>query len=207
MRIIAAIAVVTLIAAIAQPASAGKVEDCNQIDDLDLRIGGCTALIRSGEYSGTMLGLIYSNRGLAYKGLGEYRRAIEDYDQALRINPGHAIAYNNRGFVYNVLAWDLYLEGRNAQALADVDRSLSDRPGNAATIDTRAHVLAALGRTREALAEFERAMRIGGAERVRKYQKALARHGYYDGAIDGAYGVGTRAALAACLDAGCRVLE
>ncbi|MCH8168948.1 MAG: peptidoglycan-binding protein [Proteobacteria bacterium] len=37
--------------------------------------------------------------------------------------------------------------------------------------------------------------------------EALARHGYYHGAIDGAYGPNTRAALAACLDAGRRVLE
>ena len=101
----------------------------------------------------------------------------------------------------------LYLMGRNAQALADVDRSLSLEPGDAYTIDTRAHVLAALGRSREALAEFERAMQISGADRVRKYQEALAKHGYFQGAIDGAYGAATRAALAACLNAGCRVVE
>jgi hypothetical protein len=43
---------------------------------------------------------------------------------------------------------------------------------------------------------------------VRTYQEALAKHGHYRGAIDGkAYWPQTRAALAACLDAGCRVLE
>ena len=50
-------------------------------------------------------------------------------------------------------------------------------------------------------------MQISGANRVRKYQEALAGHGYYRGAIDGAYGPNTRAALVACLDAGCRLLE
>jgi tetratricopeptide (TPR) repeat protein len=116
------------------------------------------------------------------------------------IDPGKTQAYNNR-------AWALYLMGRNSEALADADQSLSLRPSNAATIDTRAHVLAALGRTREARAEFERVMQMGGADWVRKYQEALAKHGYYRGAIDGAYEAGSRAALVACLDAGCRLLE
>jgi peptidoglycan hydrolase-like protein with peptidoglycan-binding domain len=50
-------------------------------------------------------------------------------------------------------------------------------------------------------------MQAGKADFVRMYQEALARHGYYRGTIDGAYGAGTRAALVACLDAGCRMLE
>jgi tetratricopeptide (TPR) repeat protein len=96
------------------------------------------------------------------------------------------------------LARNLYLEGRNGEALAVLDRALADRPDKAYYfISTRAHVLAALGRTREALDEFERALQAGGKDFVRMYQKALARHGYYHGAIDGAYGPSTRAALAA----------
>jgi peptidoglycan hydrolase-like protein with peptidoglycan-binding domain len=88
-----------------------------------------------------------------------------------------------------------------------VDRALSLDPDDALTIDTRAHVLTALGRQSEARAEFERAMRVGGSDRVRKYQEALAKHGYYRGAIDGLYGPVMRAALAACLADGCRLLE
>jgi tetratricopeptide (TPR) repeat protein len=101
----------------------------------------------------------------------------------------------------------LYLMGRNAEALADVDRSLSLDPGEPATIDTRAHVLAALGRPQEALAEFERAIELGGADLVRAYQDALAKHGYYRDAADGVYGPQVRVALVACLEAGCRLLE
>ena len=40
--------------------------------------------------------LLHNNRGLAYAELGEYRRAIEDYDEALRLNPGYALAHKNR---------------------------------------------------------------------------------------------------------------
>ncbi len=97
--------------------------------------------------------------------------------------------------------------GHNTEALGDVDGALSLAPGYPHVIDTRAHVLAALGRQSEALAEFERAIELGGADQVRDYQEALAKHGYYAGANDGVYGPEVRAALVACLEAGCRLLE
>jgi tetratricopeptide (TPR) repeat protein len=208
MRILSLIAVVLFVSSLAAPARAGIVEDCVQTADWNLKISGCTEVIRSGQYSGKDLVRAYNNRGNAYANLGNPARAIKDYDQALRLNPGFIKARANRGIVYNGLAWDLYLKGRNAQALDNADRSLSDRPDSAAAINTRAHVLAALGRRNEALGAFERVMRVGGADWVRTYQEALAKHGYYPGAIyGGAYGPQTRAALVACLDAGCRLLE
>ena len=42
---------------------------------------------------------------------------------------------------------------------------------------------------------------------MRKHQEALAKHGYYRGAIDGVYTAQTKAALVACVEAGCRVLK
>ena len=201
MRILSLIAVVLFVSSLAAPAQAGMVEDCVQTGDWNLKISGCTEVIRSSQYSGKDLVWAYNNRGNAYANLGNPARAIEDFDQALRLDPGNVDAYNGR-------AWALYLLGRNAEALGDVDRSLSLRPGDPAIIDTRAHVLAALGRRNEALGEFERVMRVGGADWVRIYQEALAKHGYYRGAIDGrAYRPQTRAALVACLEAGCRLLE
>ncbi len=197
MRIFSLIAMVLFVSSLAAPAPAGIKEDCVQERDPYLRIGGCTAVIRSDQRQGKGFAWAYHNRGVTYADFGEHRRAIADYDQALRLNPGLAQAYNGR-------AWTLYLMGRNAEALGDVGWALSLDPGDVRAIDTRAHVLAALGRQSEALAEFERAMQAGGADWVRTYQEALAKHGYY---IDGAYGPVTRAALVACLDAGCRLLE
>lgn len=149
----------------------------------------------------------YNNRGSAYTHLGEHRRAIEDYNEALRRDPNYASARNNRGNDLNRLAWALYLEGRNAEALADVDQALLDRPGYAAAFDTRAHVLAALGRSNEALTDFERAIETGEAKFVRLYQEALVAHGFYRGTINGIYDAEVRAALVACLKIACRVLR
>jgi tetratricopeptide (TPR) repeat protein len=74
---------------IAPPARAGMEEDCVQDRDLDLQINGCTAVIRSGHYSGKNLAIAYYNRGTPYLRLAEYARAIKDYDEALRLDPGH----------------------------------------------------------------------------------------------------------------------
>ncbi|WP_198014993.1 tetratricopeptide repeat protein [Mastigocladopsis repens] len=38
----------------------------------------------------------YYNRGLLRSNLGDKKGALDDYNQALRLNPKHTKAYNNR---------------------------------------------------------------------------------------------------------------
>ncbi|MBG0744866.1 MAG: tetratricopeptide repeat protein, partial [Cylindrospermopsis raciborskii KL1] len=42
----------------------------------------------------------YNNRGIARVNLGDNQGAIDDYSQAIKLDPTNANAYNNRGFVY-----------------------------------------------------------------------------------------------------------
>ena len=249
-------------------AQADMIEDCVQSSDHDLQVSGCTAAIRSGRWSGSGLARAYYNRGVAYNHLGRYKRATEDNNQAIGLDPGYAKAYHNRGVssaflgqyaraiedfnrallldpgdadayynrgvargylcqyarafedfnralrldpghakAYYNLAWLIYIEGRAADALPYAEQSVKLEPGNHYGIGTYAHVLAALGRPDEALAEFERAMKVGGAERVKQFQEALVAHGYDPGDINGVYGPRSRTALAACLRAGCRLID
>jgi tetratricopeptide (TPR) repeat protein len=44
--------------------------------------------------------LAYLNRGWAYFSLGDYQLAIDDYNQAIRLNPDYTEAYYNRGIAY-----------------------------------------------------------------------------------------------------------
>jgi tetratricopeptide (TPR) repeat protein len=55
----------------------------------------------------------------------DYDRAIADHTQAIRINPNHANAYNNRGWAY-------YLKTEYPRARADWNRALQLDPNNAA---------------------------------------------------------------------------
>jgi len=38
--------------------------------------------------------------GYEYNSLGQYERAIQDFDEAIRLNPQNAGAYHNRGVAY-----------------------------------------------------------------------------------------------------------
>ena len=45
----------------------------------------------------------YVNRGLAYALMGQYERAIQDFTEAIRLNPQDAEAYYVRGLIYGEL--------------------------------------------------------------------------------------------------------
>ena len=55
----------------------------------------------------------YNFRGLAYKHLKDYKKALADYKQAIAINPDYAAAYGNRGIIY-------YELGVSQKAIADL---------------------------------------------------------------------------------------
>ena len=62
--------------------------------------------------------MAYNNRGIAYYVLGQYKRAIEDFDVAIQLNRGYANAYDWRGSAYFKL-------GQYANADADEAKACS----------------------------------------------------------------------------------
>jgi len=104
-------------------------------------VDACSRLLRSGRSSGHQratsyahrgltysdlkqyprYAVVYHNRGTAYFKLKQYRRAIHDYDAALRLNPRSAMAYYNRGISYEEL-------GRRAEAIRDYRTALQVDP-------------------------------------------------------------------------------
>ena len=65
------------------------------------RIAGCTALIKSGQNTTENLSVIYNYRGTAYSRKGDHALAIQDFSEAIRLNPHSASAYYGRGFAYD----------------------------------------------------------------------------------------------------------
>ena len=83
----------------------------------DVIISGCSTVIQAGQGSPRQLATALNNRGVVYKFKGEYDRALEDYNQAILLNPSYANAYNNRGVIYR-------LKGDYDRAIRDYDEAI-----------------------------------------------------------------------------------
>ena len=65
-----------------------------------------------------------------FNNAGKYDRAIEDYNEALRLKPDFAQAFSDRG-----AAW--YFKGEYSKAIADYDEAIRIDPNNARTYTNR----------------------------------------------------------------------
>ena len=62
-----------------------------------LRSAPAVARSPSKKYRGSVLSILYTNRGAEFGAKGELDRAMKDHDQALKLDPKNALAFNNRG--------------------------------------------------------------------------------------------------------------
>lgn len=133
--------------------------------------------------------------------MGDDGGAIDDYGILIKMEPRFAPAYNGR-------AWRRYIAGIDyADALEDIEIGIALEPGNTDFVDTRAHLLSALGRGDEALDAFLEAAALGGPPRILWYESELAAKGYLDETPDGDLDEATRQAFAACIRDDCRLLD
>lgn len=85
-----------MVLAFMAPARADVADDCATSKDWDLKIGACTAVIRSGDYVGKDLAWAYNNRGWAYRNLEMHQRSLEEYDQAIHLDPNRHRLFQSR---------------------------------------------------------------------------------------------------------------
>ena len=86
--------------------------DCRDGKNADLKIKGCSALIKTD----TKDAIAYYNRGAAFQTKGDVDRAITDYDAAIGLKPDYAAAYENRARAY-------VAKGDYTRAVADVTKA------------------------------------------------------------------------------------
>ena len=143
---------------------------CEGLDgaSADLRISGCTTVIQSGRETPENLAIAFYNRGKAYSDKGDQDRAIQDYDQAIRLNPQNASYWNNR-------CWARALAGQLDRALADCNESLRLRPGDVNTLDSRALVYLKSGRLESAISDYDEALRLDVKKASSLYGRGLAK--------------------------------
>ncbi|BDS13550.1 DUF7477 domain-containing protein [Aureispira anguillae] len=104
----------------------------------------------------------YFDAGIAAANKGSQDLAIYYYTEALKIDPSHSIAYNNR-------AWAKYLSGQCHGALADADKSIQ-LAASEYNYHTRGAIYTCLGRCREAISDFNTT--INTASKKEGYQYA-----------------------------------
>jgi len=99
------------------------------------------------------LSFFLTNRGYAKFGLGDYRGAIKDCDEALRLNPNYPDAYNNRGAAKSEL-------GDYKGAIKDHDEALRLNPNDPADYNNRSNAKKKLGDYKGADEDFKMSERL-----------------------------------------------
>jgi tetratricopeptide (TPR) repeat protein len=92
-------------------------------------------------------------RGSQAIGRGEHEHAVSHFNQALRIDPAFAEAYNQRALAY-------YLMERFEESIADCHRTIKRMPCHFGAWAGLGHCHAHLGRFDEALSAYEKALQI-----------------------------------------------
>ena len=149
MRKVAALA--GLVVAFAWPAYSQASRDADQCSNQeatpDLILRSCTAVIESGKWSGAQLSAAFYNRGTAYYGKGDHDRAIQDYKEAIRLNPQDASAFYNRGLAYS-------RKGLQDRAIQDYSEALRLNPSHASALYARGLAFYESGNLDRAILDF-----------------------------------------------------
>ena len=95
----------------------------------------------------------YVGRGAAYRGKGDYDRAIADYDEAIRLDPKDARAYRGRGAV-------CFWKGDYDRAIVDYDEAIRLDPKDARAFHFRGNAYFAKKNYDRAIADYDEAIRL-----------------------------------------------
>ena len=119
----------------------------------DRRAAACTAVIQSGEETPQSLALAFSNRGHAYRIKGDYPRALQDFNEAIRRVPNLAAAFNGRGLTWGAMRdYD--------RAVADFNEAIAHAPTFAVAFVNRANAHRTSGKAEEAMHDYDEALRL-----------------------------------------------
>ncbi|MCZ6863646.1 MAG: tetratricopeptide repeat protein [Alphaproteobacteria bacterium] len=119
----------------------------------DLAVTFFTRCLDEGDLTTLNRVITYNNRGVAYRKIGEFGKAIADYEQALRLDPGYAKAHNNLGIVNRA-------KGEVDLSIQDYDRAISFDPGYADAYFNRGNAYVDRREYDRAIDDFGQAIRL-----------------------------------------------
>ena len=107
-------------------------------------------------------------RGRLYAQHGDFARAINDFDEAIRLNPKDAAALNNR-------CWTHAVVGELRAALRDCEEALQMRPLDVDALDSRGFVKLKMGQLKDAISDYDAALRIRPNHASSLYGRGVAK--------------------------------
>lgn len=95
----------------------------------------------------------YFSRGSRHVQAGDFKRAIRDFSDTIRLDPNHAGAYECRGMIYG-------LKKLLDEAMADFKKTIALEPDNATGYYNRGIVYGVKGALDEAMADYNKAIEL-----------------------------------------------
>jgi lipoprotein NlpI len=126
-----------------------------------------TRALDSGQIANGDLAAAYFDRGLAWANSGEYDKAINDYNNAIRLNPHLEDVYHGRG-----VAW--VKKGEYDKAISDFNTAIHFNAQDAETLDGRGVAWMNKGEYDKAVADFDEAIRVNARDTVAFFHRGLA---------------------------------
>ncbi|HJX83964.1 MAG TPA: tetratricopeptide repeat protein [Candidatus Angelobacter sp.] len=124
---------------------------CNSLDP-DIRISGCTAVIRSNQKSYNRA-LAFFNRGTAYFQKHQFDRAVSDFNDVIRLTPDFAPAFDFRARTYDALEKYDY-------AIEDYDHAIKLSPNSVNSIVGRGTTYHLKHEYDRAIQDYKEALRL-----------------------------------------------
>jgi tetratricopeptide (TPR) repeat protein len=133
----------------------------------DVAIAGCSDVIQAGGEIDGDLAIVFLNRGIAYRDKGEYDRATQDYEQAIRLNPSYANTFNSRAIAY-------FNQGQHDRAIQDYDQAIRLNPSHVHAFYNRGNAYLAKGQPDRAIQDYDQAIRLDPSFALAHCNRAVA---------------------------------
>lgn len=152
-RAFVALIVFWIMPQIVQAQGNDDIQKCFEETVPNLAIHFCTRVIQSGGFSNENLSASYNRRGNVYFNKGNYDQAIQDYNQAIRLNPEFGFAFNNRGSAYR--AKEDY-----DRAIQDYNQAIRLKPDYAFAFNNRGNAYSAKEDYDRAIQDYNETIRL-----------------------------------------------
>lgn len=152
LALLAGLAALAALGAAPTVALADDAQACERLAG-DRAIAACSRAIASDRYKSGSLSKLHVDRGNAWLFKGDRDQAAADYEEAIRADPGNAVAYTNRGVIW-------LRRGDLNRAIADFDEAIKLAPNYALPRTNRGIAYASKGDEARAIADYDAAIRL-----------------------------------------------